>query len=65
MDEIAEAVESSKGTLYLYYKSKEDLYLVQGEGLSQCVAGVSKACEQNLLTAEESLERELSKGLRR
>jgi AcrR family transcriptional regulator len=27
MDEIAEASELSKGTLYLYYKSKEDLYL--------------------------------------
>lgn len=27
MDEIAEEAELSKGTLYLYYKSKEDLYL--------------------------------------
>ena len=27
MDEIAEGAELSKGTLYLYYKSKEDLYL--------------------------------------
>lgn len=27
MDEIAVASELSKGTLYLYYKSKEDLYL--------------------------------------
>jgi TetR/AcrR family transcriptional regulator len=27
MDEIAEAAELSKGTLYLYYKSKEDMYL--------------------------------------
>ncbi len=27
VDEIAEAAELSKGTLYLYYKSKEDLYL--------------------------------------
>lgn len=27
MDEVAEAAELSKGTLYLYYKSKEDLYL--------------------------------------
>lgn len=27
MDEIAERAELSKGTLYLYYKSKEDLYL--------------------------------------
>ena len=27
MDDIAAAAELSKGTLYLYYKSKEDLYL--------------------------------------
>jgi TetR/AcrR family transcriptional regulator len=27
MDEIADSAELSKGTLYLYYKSKEDLYL--------------------------------------
>jgi len=27
VDEIAEAAELSKGTLYLYYKSKEDMYL--------------------------------------
>jgi AcrR family transcriptional regulator len=27
MDEIAESAELSKGTLYLYYKSKEDMYL--------------------------------------
>lgn len=27
MDEIADVAELSKGTIYLYYKSKEDLYL--------------------------------------
>ncbi len=27
VDEIAESAELSKGTIYLYYKSKEDLYL--------------------------------------
>lgn len=27
MDEVAEKAELSKGTLYLYYKSKEDLYM--------------------------------------
>jgi TetR/AcrR family transcriptional regulator len=27
VDEIAESAELSKGTLYLYYKSKEDMYL--------------------------------------
>lgn len=38
MDEIAEAAELSKGTLYLYYKSKEDLYLsvmMRGMGVLQ------------------------------
>lgn len=35
MDEIAETAELAKGTLYLYYKSKEDLYLaVLMRGLS-------------------------------
>ncbi len=27
MDEVAEAAELSKGTIYLYFKSKEDLYM--------------------------------------
>jgi AcrR family transcriptional regulator len=36
MDEIAEKAELSKGTLYLYYKSKEDLYLaVMMRGMRQ------------------------------
>ncbi len=34
VDEIAQAAELSKGTLYLYYRSKEDLYLaVASRGL--------------------------------
>jgi AcrR family transcriptional regulator len=36
MDEIAEKAELSKGTLYLYFKSKEDLYLavlIEGMGI--------------------------------
>ncbi len=34
MDEVAEAAELSKGTLYLYFKSKEDLYLaINARGL--------------------------------
>ena len=44
MDEIAEAAELSKGTLYLYYKSKEDLYL-----------GVMMRGMQTLYTEYESL----------
>jgi TetR/AcrR family transcriptional regulator len=39
MDDIAEAAELSKGTLYLYYKSKEDLYLaVMMRGLESLYA---------------------------
>src|SRR4030042_625741 len=36
MQEISERVELSKGTIYLYFKSKEELYL------SVCVKGVAE-----------------------
>lgn len=39
MDEIAESAELSKGTIYLYYKSKEDLYL------SVIMRGMQILCE--------------------
>ncbi len=49
MDEIAEKAELSKGTLYLYYKSKEDLYLavmMRGmEILREMFTGVVKSGE--------------------
>jgi TetR/AcrR family transcriptional regulator len=39
MDEIAVAAELSKGTLYLYYKSKEDMYLgVMMRGMEELYA---------------------------
>jgi TetR/AcrR family transcriptional regulator len=49
MDEIAEKAELSKATLYLYYKSKEDLYLaVALLGLEILEADFRKVIERNL-----------------
>lgn len=53
MDEIAEAAELSKGTLYLYYKSKEDLYL------AVMIRGMETLCEmfeRTIATGKSSLE---------
>jgi TetR/AcrR family transcriptional regulator len=54
MDDVAEAAELSKGTLYLYFKSKEDLYLainLRGTGIlrgmfAEAVAGKSQGLEK-------------------
>ena len=54
MDEIAEAAELSKGTLYLYYKSKEDLYL-----------GVMMRGMQMLFTEYEGLAASLDSPLQK
>ena len=44
MVDIAQTAELSKGTLYLYFKSKEDLYLaVAGRGLDIMIAMFKKA----------------------
>lgn len=40
MDEIAEAAELSKGTLYLYHKSKEDLYLALAQRGMEILLGM-------------------------
>ncbi len=53
MDEIAEAAELSKGTLYLYYPSKEDLFL------AVCLRGTTKMYsmfEKALSTGEPTLD---------
>jgi TetR/AcrR family transcriptional regulator len=48
MDEIAERAELSKGTLYLYYKSKEDLYLaVMIQGMEVLHAMFEKSVEDH------------------
>lgn len=49
MDEIAHQAELSKGTLYLYFASKEELYVsVMGEGLNILFDRVKEAFEQAL-----------------
>ena len=46
MDEIAEAAELSKGTLYLYFRSKDDLHMaVARNAISQLSAHTSRAAE--------------------
>jgi AcrR family transcriptional regulator len=54
MDEVAEAAELSKGTLYLYYKTKEDLYLaVTMKGLDI----MHDLFEEAVSTGEPSIKR--------
>jgi AcrR family transcriptional regulator len=57
MDEIAEAAELSKGTLYLYYKSKEDLYL------AVMMRGTQKLTEmfQQVIDSEASVLKKIVK----
>lgn len=53
MDEIAEAAELSKGTLYLYYDSKEDLYLgVMIRGLEM----LHEALEETIVGAATTMD---------
>jgi AcrR family transcriptional regulator len=48
MDEIAEAAELSKGTLYLYFSSKEEIYL----GINLRALKILKAMFQTVLAGE-------------
>lgn len=48
MDQIAEEAELSKGTLYLYFKSKTDLYLaIQDRGMSILSAKLARVLGEN------------------
>ncbi len=48
MDQIAEEAELSKGTLYLYFPSKDDLYgTILLEGLENLHTRLSTACDGN------------------
>lgn len=48
MDEIAERAELSKGTLYLYFKSKEDLYLsLAKEGMEILILRFKEVASKN------------------
>ena len=57
MDEVAEAAELSKGTLYLYFKSKEELYLAIGiRGMSIMREMFEKAVQSNKNGLEKSFD---------
>ncbi len=54
MDEVAESAELSKGTLYLYFKSKEDLYLgVNVRALEKLYEILTAAENQNVSGMEQ------------
>lgn len=56
MDEVAEAAELSKGTLYLYFRSKEDLhYAICLRGLDTMAAELQQAFDDELTGAENAL----------
>jgi len=57
MDEIAEAAELSKGTLYLYYKSKEDMYLgVMMRGMEELHTEFERIGLSNISTVEKMVK---------
>ncbi|HVN48197.1 MAG TPA: TetR/AcrR family transcriptional regulator [Bacteroidota bacterium] len=57
MDEIAETAELSKGTLYLYYKSKEDMYLaVMMRGMEELYDEFERISSSELLTVEKIIK---------
>jgi len=56
MDQVAEAAELSKGTLYLYFKNKEDLYLaINARGL-KIMKEMFQAAIINASTGLEKIE---------
>lgn len=55
MDEIAELAELSKGTLYLYYASKEDIYLAVMLRGFDLLHGMIVDSDKQALSPEESL----------
>ncbi len=57
MEEIAEAAELSKGTLYLYFRSKEELFLeVNLRGLRLLSENLSAVVRDEATAAENALE---------
>lgn len=56
MDEIAEVAELSKGTLYLYFKNKEDLYLaIHARGTQILRKMFEQAAQRNELGLDKAL----------
>jgi AcrR family transcriptional regulator len=57
MDEVAEEAELSKGTLYLYFLSKEDLHFaICMRGLDIMAAELRKAFRDDITGAENAME---------
>jgi TetR/AcrR family transcriptional regulator len=55
MEEIADAAELSKGTLYLYFKSKEELYFTVNMRGLRLLSGILASVIDNQLTAAENI----------
>jgi AcrR family transcriptional regulator len=55
MDDIAAAAELSKGTLYLYFKSKEDLHLAVARKAILLLSSITGAVEESKGNAMEKL----------
>jgi TetR/AcrR family transcriptional regulator len=57
MDEIADTAELSKGTLYLYYKSKEDMYLgVMMRGMEELHSEFERIGLSDLTTVQKLVQ---------
>jgi AcrR family transcriptional regulator len=57
LSDVAEAAGVGKGTLYIYFKNKEDLYLsVLYSGFAQLVERMQRRLDQNQLGPLENLE---------
>jgi AcrR family transcriptional regulator len=57
LSDVAEAAGVGKGTLYIYFKNKEDLYLsVLYSGFAQLVEQMQRRLDQNQLGPMENLE---------
>jgi AcrR family transcriptional regulator len=57
LSDVAEAAGVGKGTLYIYFKNKEDLYLsVLYSGFAQLVERMQRRLDQNQLGPMENLE---------
>ncbi len=57
MDDIAEEAELSKGTLYLYFKSKEDLHMAVARNSIRILRAVTLKATEGAGTAVEKLGR--------
>lgn len=53
MDDVAAAAELAKGTLYLYFKSKEDLYFAM---VLRCLGTIRHRLEDTAQSSQSSLE---------